>query len=309
MRRVEHLIKQIRRYTENVKVGSSDGILDIEFVQYLNDAQESMLSGIYSLTNNDLFVKEYLVSAIYGQEEYDLPFDIYTDSHVISVKWSRTGQARDLVPLEKRRLRDRFQETGDPGWYMLRNGKILFNKIPQSANQYGSIQYNPRLPKLDIRSGKVDAVTLDGGTNTITSLTLASAFDVTLTNALFNEADYLTVVDRDGVIQMKAIPIDDVNTSTGVVTIGNGFVYEAGETITTDHYVCLGSYTSTHSSLPENCERFLLEWGYKKIFTRDSSEDWQIAKADLMEARGDILTAISVEHSDIDWIPETNEDY
>lgn len=302
MRRVEHLIKQGRRFTENEQLGVTDGILDMEFVEYINNAQDSMVVGIYK-TNNDLLTKEYQFNAVARQEEYNLPFDIFTNSHIIDFSWSRTGQLRDLRSLEKVSFKERYIESGDPDRYILRGGIVLVNKIPPSSTQLGLMSYNPRLPRLDIRRGKVSAVVLDVPNLAVTSITLDSAFDVTLANALFDEADYLTVVSRDGDIKMKSIPISDVDTTTGVMTLESGFVYEAGETIAVGDYVCLGKYSTTHCSLPEICERYLLEYLYKRIFFRDSSDDWQIASSDLQETRAEIIGVIGLETSDVTYIP------
>lgn len=307
MRRAEHLIKQIRRFTENEQVGVTDGIANIEFVEYLNNAQDSMLIGIYQ-TNNDLLTEEYQFSGVQGQEAYDLPFDIFTKSHVVDLQWSRTGQLRDLSPLEKVGFKERYIENGVPDRYMLKKGQVLLSKMPESNGQIGLLLYNPRLPKIDIRSGKVGSVSLDVPTLSITSLTLDSGFDVSLTNALFDQTDFLTVVDRDGNIKMKAIPIDLVNTTTGVVTVAAGFNFEEGETIVAGDYVCLGSYTSTHSRLPEICERFLLEYGYKRTFFRDSSDDWNLAQNDLQETKNEIIGVIGLESSDVEYIPILNSE-
>ena len=300
MRRIEHLIKQGRRFTENEQIGVTDGILDMEFVEYLNNAQDSMVIGIYQ-TNNDLLTKELQFNGVQGQEAYDLPFDIFTDSHVVDLSWTRTGQLRDLSPLEKVGFKERFIEVGVPDRYFLRRKQLFLNKMPDSSSQLGLLLYNPRLPRLDIRSGKVSAVVLDVPNLVITSLTLDGAFDVLLANALFDETDFLTVVDRDGNIKMKAIPIDSVNTTTGVVTLDSSFVYEAGETIAVGDYVCLGAYTSTHSELPEICERYLLEYLYKRIFFRDSSDDWQLADRDLQESKKEIIDVIGLETSDVEY--------
>jgi hypothetical protein len=147
-------------------------------------------------------------------------------------------------------------------------------------------------------------VTLDTVNLEIDALTLDSSFAVSLANALFDETDYITVVSKTGVIKMKSILIDSVDTSTGVVTVDTDFVYEDGETIEVGDYVVHGKYATTHSELPEICERYLLEFGYKRIFYRDSSQDWQIAHQELVQSRVDIIDAIASMTSDVNYIPE-----
>lgn len=302
MRRVEHLVTQIRRHTENVQVGTTDGITDFEIIQALNDAQESLTANIH-LTNNKALALEKEYTSVSGQEEYDLPFDLFSQSHVVDFSWSTSSEYKDLSPLRKGYFKERVRDTGDPSLYILRRDKVLVNRIPDTSGNLGVMVYNPRLPGLDKRSGKVSAVTLNNTDNTITSLTLDNAFSVALADAGFDQTDYLTIVDRDGAVKMKAIPIDSVNTTSGAVTIASGFVFEAGETITTSHYACLGKYTTTNSQLPETCERFLLMYGYKRLFLRDSSNDYILQDKELKELMDEILNIFGQESNDVDWVP------
>ena len=117
MRRAELLVNVIRRLSENVQVGASDGISQIEMVHFITSAQERLVSRIHK-TNNKLLTKEHKVTPVSGQEEYDLPFDIFTDSHIVDLVWTKTGNARDYISLEKVGFKERFQEVGDPTRYM-----------------------------------------------------------------------------------------------------------------------------------------------------------------------------------------------
>jgi hypothetical protein len=308
MRRVENLLLQIRRHTENSQEGVTDGISDLELIEALNNAQESMTSRIHS-TNNKLLATELEYTGVSGQEEYELPFNLFSNSHIIDFSWAVSGAYADMDPLVKVGFKERIRDSGAPSRYLLKGSKVLVNRIPDSSGQLGVMTYNPRLPTLDKRSGQVTVATLNSGAKTITALTLSSAVTPTLANAFFTQADYLTVVDRDGVIKMKAIPIDGVNTSTGVVSVASGFVYATGETIAVGDYVCLGKYASTHSGLPETCERFLLMYAYKRVFLRDCSSDYILQDKELQDLMNEIVEVISMESNDIDFIPIINADF
>jgi len=311
MRRVEHLIKQIRRHTENVTesgqiAGANDGISDMEVVEALSNAQERLVAAIH-LTNNKLLTKESVITPVASQELYDLPFDIYTDSHIVDFQWSSTGQARDYRTLERVSFKERHQVEGNPTRYILRAKKVLVNPIPTAANQSGLIQYNPRLPKLDIRRGQVDVATLTA--DAITTLTLDNAWGVALADASFDEIDALCVVDRDGIIKMKNIPIDSVNTTTGAVTVASGFTFDAGETIAVDDYVVLGEYATTHSELPELAERYLLMFSYKRLFFRDCSTETVAQDKELKELEAEIIESIGTISSDVEYIAILNDEF
>ena len=308
MRRVEHLLLQIRRHTENSQEGTTDGISDLELIEALNNAQESMTARIH-LTNNKLLADELEYASVANQEAYDVPFDLFSNSHVIDFAWSTSSDYADLVPLEKVGFKERIRDTGYPSKYILRKNKVLVNRIPQNAGQLGVMTYNPRLPRLDKRSGQVTVATLNTGARTITTLTLSAIITPTLANAHFDQTDYLTVVDRDGVIKMKDIPIDSVNTTTGAVAIASGFVYAVGETIAVGDYVCLGAYSTTHSQLPETCERFLLMFGYKRVFLRDCSNDYIAQDKELQDLMNEIMEVIGMESSDVEYVPLLDTDF
>jgi len=307
MRRVEHLISQVRRQTENVRVGTSDGIDDIEFVQYLNDAQDRLMTAVIK-ANNRSFTKEATFSPVKGQEAYDLPFDTFTKTSVINLQYSQTGQDRDYGPVHLATFEERDTTDGYPINYILRNGQILINPIPLTSNGLFRLTYNPRLPKLDIRSGQITSFS-QGGSN-ITALTLNNAFTITLTNARFNEIDEITIVDRDGVIKTYDFDIDSVNTSSGVVTITNGsHTLLSGESIANNQYVCLGNYTTTHSRLPDMAERYLVSYCAWKIFKRDSSEDRKDQENEIMMMERDIIEAFALQTGDVDYIPIINDSW
>jgi len=308
MRRVEHLLLQIRRHTENVQQSATDGITDLELIEALNNAQESMTARIH-MTNNKLLADELEYTSVASQEAYDLPFNIFSNSHIIDMSWATSGAYADLISLEKVGFKERIRDTGYPSKYILKGSKVLFNRIPQASGELGVMTFNPRLPRLDRRSGQVTVATLDTVTKTITTLTLSSAITPTLANAYFDQTDYLTVVDRDGTIKMKSIPIDSVDTGTGVVTVAAGFVYATGETIAVGDYVCLGKYASTHSQLPETCERFLLAFGYKRVFLRDCSDDYLLQSKELQEMMDEITEVIGMESSDVEYIPLLDTDF
>lgn len=293
MRRTELLITQARRATENQDYNESTGISDEEYIQYLNDAQDRLYSLIQSMFPK-LFQKEYVVALTADQEAVDLPADLYNSSRIENVEYSHTGNAKDYFTLDNGVSYERLNgSAGLPCYYIRRSTQILLQPKNQSGSAKVRMEYQKNILRLDKRRGKVTAVTLNTGTSEITSLTL----DTTTLNAdditAVQDAEYGTIVNRLGTVQMAALPIESIDSSTGVVTLFSGFTYDTGETIAVGDYLCVGPYSSTHSELPDTCERYFIVSAQHRVLGRDSSSDQNSMKQTEVEIEGDILQAFA----------------
>ena len=105
-RLVDRLIDQVRRQTENEDSSSTAGIQDVEFLQYLNDAQDRLQSLITS-THPLVFVVEKEVDAVVDKEAYDLPKDAYKQNAVSTVEYSPSRNTEDYYHLEQTTLKRR----------------------------------------------------------------------------------------------------------------------------------------------------------------------------------------------------------
>ena len=101
---------------------------------------------------------------------------------------------------------------------------------------------------------------------------------------------------------MAGIPLADLNTSTGEITVDT-FEYEDGETIAVGDYVVSGKYTTTHSELPDIAERYLLMFGQWRVQKRDSSNDSVDANAEAKEMEADIMATYAEQTKDVAEIP------
>jgi hypothetical protein len=308
MRRVELLIEQSRRATESQNFSEEAGIQDSEFLEYLNNAQDRIFSRILS-TYPDEFLAEDEQDAIIGTESYSIPSDAFMKTKVKTVEYSQSGQARDYYFLDQSVLRERYHGTsGNPCAYIRRNNKVLLQPAPSTA---GSIRicYTRKINRLDKRRGTVSAVTLDSGTKTITSLTLdttnLSANDIEDIEAL----GYICVVDKDGVIQMKDIPVSDIDQDTGLITLDGSFTYVTGETIAVGNYIVMGKNTSTHSELDDSCERYLIAHCDWKVLKRDSSQDSIEQSSELNDILSEIVDSYKDVDDDVDLVPILDTEY
>lgn len=304
MKRSDQLITRIRKMTQNVTFSDDAGIQDDEILQALNDAQDRIYSLILK-KNPGVFLKEYEVDSVANQANYAVPSDTFMGTRVERVEYTNSGSPQNYYPLRQVELWERDQfETGLPYLYVRRANEILVQPTPRGAGKL-RITYQRTIPRLDKRRAKVASVTLAG--NTISSLVLDTTVEIDATSLV--DEGWLTIIDRDGAVKMKAIPVDAVNTSSGVVTIPAGFSFETGESITVGDWVTTGKLSSTNSLLDDVCEKYLLcyaKWEVNKI---DSSSDSQERQAELLAIETEIEDAYALADNDIDRIPLISSDF
>lgn len=304
MRRLDLLITQSRRSTENLDFSDDAGIQDDELIQYFNDGQDE-LYGMVINAFPDMYQKEKVYDVISGQEQYEIPWDCYIGERVEMVEYSRTGQNKDYYLLKKGDKRERLNgSSGNPSFYIRRSGSLYIQPVPIAAGTL-RVLYQKALPSLDVRRGRVLSVTLTG--SQITALNLDPSESIDAQSII--DYGYITVVDNVGTQKMRCIPVDAVDSSTGAVTVSAGFEFEAGETITIGNYVCLGKDSTTHSILPDPFENYLLEYANRRTLMRDSSIDSGELKELLAQFEQGILRTVQEPDGDINSVAIIDTQY
>jgi len=280
MRQLDLLITQARRATENTEFSDTVGISDNEFIQYANDAQDE-LEAIISKVNADAFIATKTVSLSQGIDTYNIPSDALIGTKIALVMFSSNGAESNYRPLSQGRISEMvgtFQ--GTPSFFVRLGTTIKLVPAPYTSASTLKVVYVQKLPRLDVRSGKIAAVTLAG--STITSMTLDTASTIDRSKLL--EEGYVTIVSPTGTVRMKSVPVTDADETTGAVTFGT-FTYESDETASVGDYLIRGSRSTSHSQLPDICERFILSYMQWRILKRDSSNDAseQSAEMDMMK--------------------------
>ena len=304
MKRIDLLINQSRRATENVEYSETTGISDEEFIQYLNDAQDRIEVLIQNEFPN-VFMKEVDIQAVAGQEAYDIPEDALISNRVTNVQYSDAGSVLNFRNLKTGTEKERLTGmTATPSFYIRRHKQILLQPTPHNNAGLIRVLYQKKLPRLDKRRGQVSSLTLSG--NSIVSLVL----DVGSLDAdPITDVGYLTVVNSKGVIQMRRVPVNSIDTTTGEVDVEAGFEFEDGETISANDYVVAGFEATTHSELPDICERYLIGYCNWKILKRDSSDDAQEAFSELQVIESDIVSSYGTPDGDVPQIPIISTEY
>lgn len=302
MRKLETLITASRRTTENLEFTATAGIQDEEFIQFFNDAQEE----IHALINANwphVLMASKVIDLVSNQEGYDIPDDVYMGTRIDFVEYSKSNPDY-FYALKKGSLKERLNGVqGDPSFYIRNGTQLLIQPRPQSNSKI-RITYQKAIPKLDIKRGEVEAVTLIG--NSISSLEIndAIAFD---RDSLLEE-NFICIADKNGVIKMKSIPIQTIS-STGVVTVEPGFTFEDGETIAVGDSVFRGKYSTNFSQLPEVCEKGMLEYTNVRIKIRDSDSDAAPIAQVLERMLATLNSAFAEPDNDPDYIPILDGQY
>lgn len=307
MQRVDLLLEEAQSETENTESTSDSGVPESEYIRAFNDAQVKIHSAIL-LQNPKILKKEKLITAVALQEAYDLPADVFGTTRIEKVEYSVTGNEQDFYEIDNGETEERQPgSSGNPSYYLRQNNQILSQPAPQQAGVF-RVTYEKVLPALDKRRGRVESVVLDSGASQITSLVIDATTFTSDDVQVVNRKEYLCVVSKAGVIKMKGIPITEINANTGEVTVET-FTYEAGETIAVGDYIVAGEYATTHSQLPDICERYLLKFAVWRILKRDSSNDSKEAKQELDEMMGDILATYGRPDKEVHGIPIIDSEY
>lgn len=291
MRRLELLIKDVRFITDNI---DTTRYPSINLIKFFNDAQREIQSII---TVNDSpgkwFIKSTIQNLVYGQEEYDLPTDIFALSYILDVGRAM-NQGADIVyyPLKMISDKELRREVG----YVLSNNKLLLSPLPNVNLADGlRIKYVKQLPTLSIRVGQISSFTSG------VSIQLGAGF---ITDQITDYDDFITVVDINGVIKQSEIRATAYNTGTGLISTSTTLTG-----IVAGDYVVIGKVATSNSELPDICESVLTSMVEKAIQKSDASEEFNWADLVSKEQRAAIIALVAGAQHDTMYPPITDEDY
>lgn len=285
MRRIEHLILEVRSATSNKSIAK---ISQQDMVNYFNRAQDSIQSiAMLKDSGARILSSVYRTGMIQNQESYSLPSNIYSPNAVTGV---RISQGNDqYFPIERITEKERQRGYG----YALIADKLYISPTPRwTATNMLEITYQKRVNRLGVRSGSIQGYV--SGTGVIT---LSAGYDADIGKY----DDFFCVVDSTGAIVNENLPI--INFNAGALTT------TAGLTIANGNFIVCGKYATTHSELPEFCEKFMLIYVERKIQAIESSSDLSSVNMftnEEAQAIGDIFATGSM---DAMYPPITNTDY
>lgn len=298
MKSITKLLTEVRRSTRN---SDTTSIVDNEFIEAFNDAQD-MGQSIIASVFPDLFVSQEIINTVANQEAYSITERVFLTTRIKTMEYSQTGQITDYYEIPPRSYKERSTVPGYPSFYIRRENGFYLNPIPNASSQKIRVTYERELDEVDIRRAKVTSTT---GTP-ITAITLNNASFPTNADILTLEVgDYICVSDPYGVVKAYNIPVTSATATSITVpshTLGSG------ETISAGDYITIGQYTTTHSKLPQTCERFLKTYVEWKVFNRDSSDQATAKLAELNSIREDMLASFANPSRDVHYVAIIDED-
>lgn len=315
MERLERLITTLRNQTHSTDYDESNGVLDATIIQYFNDAHQN-LRGIVFGTGPDQYLKTALINTVAGTESYPLPDDSFLGSSVVSVEYKYGTDTGQYARMSKKSLHTRHSaDRGTPSSYIPFATGLLLSPVPDKSVVGGlRITYEPLLSTLDIRRGVVASCSISNDLLVSITCDLSPSLskDVAVPTAGAIElvaTDFISVVDRDGVILLSEIPVDSYDTVTGVITISGPFDLtsaEAAVQIPSGSYVVSGRYASSHSPFPDFCTSFLIAYAKYLVCREIGNADQISAQADIQALAQVITETFSNLNIDTFEIPLTN---
>lgn len=269
MRRAQLLINEARQSTNTQD--QLEALPDTLLYQYLNRIQSCiqdmiMASGIKNKFNSF----DYDFTTIIGQNEYDLPSNIYLENSVNNVFIVITdGPRQKLLPMSQISEKSLTREFG----YVLKNSKIILPPF-DFTNYFIRVSYVKKVPDCGARYGKIITVNP-------TSLVMDTGYGTNLPNYF----DFFTVVDSNGEIIKDNM--DLVSQSLSTINTSDTTGISAGQ------YIIGGNYSSSHSFLPLDCEKILLSGLEKMIMARLSSRDIEVSSVIDEDMLGKTILALS----------------
>lgn len=282
MRRIDFLIKEAKESTNTTDISA---ISDSICVAYLNRIQSYIRDFLFNKNIESRILKrEAQFNLVSGADTYKMPYDIYAKNAInnVSVVFT-TGNTKVYRKIPQISEQRRGIDTG----YIMSDDKIVFSPTPSSPLLI-NISYARKLPDMSLRHGKV----LSKTSNSIT-------LDTGYTPDIDDLTDYVSFVDKDGVVKACAISVDSmagavISTSSDTTDIAAG------------QYIVIGNYATTHSQLPDECEKVLIQALETFIFYRQSSKDIEIGTIINEKVLQNVMDVFANNRGDI-FVPPVQE--
>lgn len=286
MRRLEHLIKDVRFNSDNIETSRFD---DINLLKIFNDAQSMIQSLIVKRdSSGKYFPGTDLVNIVASTEEYSLPTDAFAENFISSVSTLLSNSLYDPLPLIT--LKEKNIKIG----YIISGSVVILSPLPSSSITDGlQIKYVKKLPTLSYRVGRIQSYI------SATSITLVAGY----VDTDFTEyEDFVTVVDVNGVVKQAGIRV--ALFAGGVIT-----TTDALTGIAANDYVVVGKYATSHSGLPDVCEGILTSLVNRMMFAYSASSEFNIESMLTADQRAIIEDLFARADHDVKYPPVTNGEF
>lgn len=302
------IITNVRRDTRNADdIPSSTNLVGIQtddFLRYANYAQERLQSRIVK-AHPFTFEETIEISLVANQQSYTILDHLLYGTRIKKVEFSSTGLAMDYRRIPPTNPYCFYNGTGYPQAYSRRNGNVLLEPTPSATTGTIRVTYQRALDRLELRRDTVSG-TPSGATIHLT--TASSDIETRLAST-----NYICISDKFGTVMLYNGVVSSYSPSTDTITLAaNVSTYlVTGYTLAnlSGAYITLGQYTTTHSKLPDEAERFLSEYMAKRVFKRESSKDSIEIDKELLAIELDIVALYENPDEDIKRIPDSDYNY
>lgn len=297
MRRVEQLITAARKQSGNERYDSDSGVSQSIFVQYLKNAQDSIVFEAIN-AKSKLLQKTVIVDCVYGQSTYTYPSDIFLHS-IDTLEYSQDGICYSV--LEKASAKDRFDTVGYPCSYIPQADGFILNSAAVSGKLRISYSHSPSRPQ--IRGGKILSLTQTGVNLSALALDVAEA---SYDEAEINSDNYLSIVDYLGNVKAESVLYTSV--LAGVFTMPS-FTLDAGVVISVGDYICVGQKVTNKPILADPCEGYLIKHCIYEAKYGDASNWSNEAKSVMNSALKQLIDSFGSMSEDFLPIPIIDSTY
>lgn len=289
--------------------GDTDSIADIDFVRYNQFAQDRLVS-LIATQHSWVFIEKVDIPIVAGTSLYSLNRNVLFGTRLVQVEYSYNGLEANfqrLMPTPNRY--QRVTGSGRPIYYRRTNGQVEVEPVPASTEGTLRVTYERQRDRVDIKRAKVSGtpsgttINILGYLDPVPSITTETSDILTPTNQ--KHVRHICICDPDGTRILTNGVISSY--SAGVITLAaNVSTYlEAGKALVdlANNLVTSGKYSSTHSELPNECERYFIEYTNRRVMTRDSSVDWNEVDTALKEIELDIVNSFKIPDKDVKPFP------
>ena len=285
------------------------GIETAAFLRFVNFAQQR-LQGRISKVYPVLFEAVQEIDIVDGQAQYSINDNVYLGTRIRKVEYSFSGSTQDYRPLPPTNPYNTYNSPGRPCAYHRRDGYIILEPTPSGSTGTIRVTYERTLDRLDVRRGRING-TPSGAVIDLTHSTYGGPS--TADEALFVAGTYVCACDHYGTPILYNGIISSYNSSTDALTLAanvDTYLVE-GKTLAdlADGYITLGKYTTTHSKLTDEAERYLTEYCSRRIFKRESSDDATAIDAELEPIEQELIVSYKIADKDVKPIPISDYSY
>jgi len=301
MKRLELLIDIARKLSQNTRYDADAGIPQDIFVQFFNNAQDSLIKEIIN-SKAKFFKKTTTIPVVSGQEIYSYPYDCFVQ-HIDTLQWSQVAIRQTYyTTLFRSYVKERVtSQIGYAFSYIPYEDGFHLN--PPLGNGQLILAYTRSVDKLGKRAGKITSFTNTAGVLSAIAVDSAEqSYDATE----INNQNYLCIVNRDGTVKARNIGYDSV--AAGVFTL-SPFTLASTDSLAVGDYIVVGKNTCNVPDFPEVCESYLLKHAVYEAKYGDSSQWNKEAKADMVANLAQLMGVFGSMSDDVIEVPITNLDY